>query len=504
MRRQAIGQDGAMTEQPYALPALAGAEGGDADHASFPRRMARTQRFTLGIPRAFTVSPDGDRVVFLRSASGTERTGLLWVARRRHRRGDAGRRPGRAARRERRRDADAEERARRERMREGGAGITSYSDRQGGRAGRPSRCRPGCSSPTCRRRRARAPRRRPRHRPAALPRRQPGGLRRQRRPARRRHARRRRAAPWPSPTGSTSPGGSRSSSPARSWTATAGTGGCRTAPAAGRPRRREPRRHLVGGRPGAPRDRAVRPPLPGRGHRRTPRVPAPRRPRRHRSRATCADHDAFPYLVTSSSTTSGRRSWSSWTATSSTSRSSPSRTTASGRCATSRDDAWVDVIPGSPQWWGERLLTVEVSEDTYRLCLDGKPFSPVGTAGPRGRRRRRRGRPGDRRPSTRSRAASCSCAPTARTEDLGPTGAQVTGTRVAGTTLLRVETLDSVGRHDHGDPCRRRVATSCARWPRTPASCPRSALVAGAVRRRTDPGAAARRGWTAGRRAAAR
>lgn len=46
---------------------------------SFPRRYARTQRFTLGAPRAFTVSPDGSRVVFLRSPSGTDRANQLWV-----------------------------------------------------------------------------------------------------------------------------------------------------------------------------------------------------------------------------------------------------------------------------------------------------------------------------------------------------------------------------------------------------------------------------------------
>ncbi len=46
---------------------------------SFPRQYARTQRFTLGAPRTFTVSPDGERVVFLRSASGTDPVHSLWV-----------------------------------------------------------------------------------------------------------------------------------------------------------------------------------------------------------------------------------------------------------------------------------------------------------------------------------------------------------------------------------------------------------------------------------------
>ncbi|MFJ2717196.1 prolyl oligopeptidase family serine peptidase [Streptomyces sp. NPDC087437] len=93
---------------------------------SFPRRHARTQRFTLGAPRAFTVAPDASRVVFLRSGSGTDRANSLWVL-------DLGDGAERMA-------ADprtllggasehlsAEERARRERSREGGAGIVGYA-----------------------------------------------------------------------------------------------------------------------------------------------------------------------------------------------------------------------------------------------------------------------------------------------------------------------------------------------------------------------------------------
>ena len=94
---------------------------------SFPRLAARTQRFTLGVPRNLTVAPDGSRVVFLRSASGTDRTTLLWVA-------DVGA------------DAVSErivadprdlfagaeelsvaERARRERAREGAGGVVGYA-----------------------------------------------------------------------------------------------------------------------------------------------------------------------------------------------------------------------------------------------------------------------------------------------------------------------------------------------------------------------------------------
>ncbi len=46
---------------------------------SFPRRQARTRRFTLGAPRGATLSPDGDRVVFLRSRGGTDPVTCLWT-----------------------------------------------------------------------------------------------------------------------------------------------------------------------------------------------------------------------------------------------------------------------------------------------------------------------------------------------------------------------------------------------------------------------------------------
>ncbi|HEU5472195.1 MAG TPA: prolyl oligopeptidase family serine peptidase [Actinophytocola sp.] len=45
---------------------------------SFLRLQARTQRFTLGTAREFRISPDGSRVLFLRSESGEDRRHLLW------------------------------------------------------------------------------------------------------------------------------------------------------------------------------------------------------------------------------------------------------------------------------------------------------------------------------------------------------------------------------------------------------------------------------------------
>ncbi|MBS2962482.1 S9 family peptidase [Actinocrinis puniceicyclus] len=50
------------------------------DELSFPRQYARTQRFTLGTPRAFAIAPDGTRIAFLRGKNGTDRATCLWTA----------------------------------------------------------------------------------------------------------------------------------------------------------------------------------------------------------------------------------------------------------------------------------------------------------------------------------------------------------------------------------------------------------------------------------------
>ncbi|EST32242.1 S9 family peptidase [Streptomyces roseochromogenus] len=93
---------------------------------SFPRRHARTQRFTLGAPRAFTVAPDGSRVAYLRSASGTDRANSLWIMDlpegTERPAADPGTLLGGASE-----ELSTEERARRERSREGGAGIVGYA-----------------------------------------------------------------------------------------------------------------------------------------------------------------------------------------------------------------------------------------------------------------------------------------------------------------------------------------------------------------------------------------
>ncbi|MCC2278968.1 alpha/beta fold hydrolase [Streptomyces sp. ET3-23] len=93
---------------------------------SFPRQHARTQRFSLGAPRSFSVAPDGTRVVFLRSRSGTDRANVLWVldpeTGREYPAADPAVLLGGSAE-----ELSAEERARRERTREGSAGVVGYA-----------------------------------------------------------------------------------------------------------------------------------------------------------------------------------------------------------------------------------------------------------------------------------------------------------------------------------------------------------------------------------------
>ncbi|MEM7285261.1 MAG: prolyl oligopeptidase family serine peptidase [Actinomycetota bacterium] len=95
--------------------------------AEFPRQQARTRRFTLGAPRNITVSPDGQRVVFLRSTGGDDPINRLWV----HEIA-TGTATIVADPTELLADADEaelspEEKARRERAREAGAGIVGYA-----------------------------------------------------------------------------------------------------------------------------------------------------------------------------------------------------------------------------------------------------------------------------------------------------------------------------------------------------------------------------------------
>ncbi len=102
---------------------------------TFPRQFARTQRLTLGEPRNVVVSADGERVIFLRSTHGSDSINSLWVLN--SKTGSetcvadprlllsdefdeqlGGNLIG---------DDSAEERSRRERVREGARGIVGFS-----------------------------------------------------------------------------------------------------------------------------------------------------------------------------------------------------------------------------------------------------------------------------------------------------------------------------------------------------------------------------------------
>lgn len=96
---------------------------------SFPRQQARTRRFTLGVPRAFQVSPDGQRVLFLRSKAGDDPVTCLWEL-------NLASGQERLVADPRALGADEEnlppqERARRERVRETAAGIVAFSTDRG-------------------------------------------------------------------------------------------------------------------------------------------------------------------------------------------------------------------------------------------------------------------------------------------------------------------------------------------------------------------------------------
>jgi dipeptidyl-peptidase 4 len=94
---------------------------------SFPRQQARTLRFTLGVPHAFSVAPDGSRIAFLRARSGTDRTTCLWVQ------DTADGSPERLIADsgqilpDGKEDLPQEERARRERVRQGAAGVVAFA-----------------------------------------------------------------------------------------------------------------------------------------------------------------------------------------------------------------------------------------------------------------------------------------------------------------------------------------------------------------------------------------
>ncbi len=97
---------------------------------TFPRQHARTQRFTLGEPRDLVVSPDGHRVVFARSRGGSDPVNCLWVTDVGKGREDLVADPAELLGGALTDDLPPEERARRERAREGASGVTTFATDQ--------------------------------------------------------------------------------------------------------------------------------------------------------------------------------------------------------------------------------------------------------------------------------------------------------------------------------------------------------------------------------------
>jgi dipeptidyl-peptidase-4 len=99
----------------------------------FPRQLAKTRRFTLGVPRSVTVSRDGGRVLFLRSQGGEDPLTCLWALDLTDAGASDGNPPERlladpaAAWHEGSGEIPEAERVRRERAREQASGIVAYS-----------------------------------------------------------------------------------------------------------------------------------------------------------------------------------------------------------------------------------------------------------------------------------------------------------------------------------------------------------------------------------------
>lgn len=100
-----------------------------SDEQEFASLQARTGRFRYGMPLSFVGNAHGDRIAFRRSRSGTDSRGCIWIASI-DEVGDVVERvivdvahPGGAAT----DDVPEAERARRERLRESGSGITAFS-----------------------------------------------------------------------------------------------------------------------------------------------------------------------------------------------------------------------------------------------------------------------------------------------------------------------------------------------------------------------------------------
>jgi dipeptidyl-peptidase-4 len=99
------------------------------DLTEIPRQLAHTRRFTLGVPRGYTVSPDGERVFFLRTGGGEDPVSRLWLWEDGRERvlADPAALDARSG------PVPEEERIRRERARERASGVVAYATDSAGR-----------------------------------------------------------------------------------------------------------------------------------------------------------------------------------------------------------------------------------------------------------------------------------------------------------------------------------------------------------------------------------
>ena len=94
---------------------------------TFPRQHARTRRFTVGAPRSFAIAPNTNSISYLQSLSGSDPSNKIWIHEPNSQTSSLLVDPESLNLQGEKREISEEERSRRERVREIGSGIVSYS-----------------------------------------------------------------------------------------------------------------------------------------------------------------------------------------------------------------------------------------------------------------------------------------------------------------------------------------------------------------------------------------
>src|SRR5580704_16742398 len=130
--RAGAGHAARITSRRRLGPGGPGLAGSDPMTDTFPRQQARTRNYSLGVPRSFAISPDGQMIAFLRSRTGSDPVTCLWAL---DLPADESGQPDAASERllvdpaaiGAARDEPEEERARRERSRERAGGVVAFA-----------------------------------------------------------------------------------------------------------------------------------------------------------------------------------------------------------------------------------------------------------------------------------------------------------------------------------------------------------------------------------------